>query len=125
MQPAAGIAHRHPAVRHTLAPHACRNCGAGPPAAVISPIRSIDEISAPVGAAHAYDMMPILAKAIELAGSANRTAVRNALEKVREHRCLVKHYRPPFTAERHKALGQNELLMARYREDGVLMPMAK
>jgi branched-chain amino acid transport system substrate-binding protein len=94
-------------------------------AAAISPIRKIDDISAPVGVAQAYDMMHILAKAIDLAGTADRSAVRDALEKVREHRGLVKYYRPPFTAERHEALGQNELLMARYRKDGVLVPMAR
>lgn len=93
--------------------------------AEISPIRTIDEIDAPVGVAHAYDMMHILAKAIELAGTSDRPAVRDALEKVREHRGLVKHYQPPFTATRHEALSTAELLMARYRRDGVLVPITR
>jgi branched-chain amino acid transport system substrate-binding protein len=67
-------------------------------------------------------MMHILARAIALAGSTDRSAVRDALEKVREHDGLIKRYRPPFTPERHEALSQNELLMARYRKDGVLVP---
>lgn len=91
----------------------------------ISRIRSIEDIDAPVGVAHAYDAMHILAKAIELAGTTERAAVRDALEKVREHRGLVKHYKPPFTPTRHEALSADELLMARYRQDGVLVPMKK
>ncbi|MFC5513192.1 ABC transporter substrate-binding protein [Massilia jejuensis] len=91
-------------------------------AAAVSPIRKIEDIHGPVGVAHAYDLMHILAKAIDLAGSADRKAVRDALEKVREHRGLIKHYAPPFTPGRHEALGARELLIARYRADGVLAP---
>lgn len=90
--------------------------------AAVSPIRKIEDIHGPVGVAHAYDLMHILAKAINLAGSTDRKAVRQALEKVREHRGLVKNYAPPFTPTRHEALGVNELLIARYRADGVLVP---
>jgi branched-chain amino acid transport system substrate-binding protein len=88
-------------------------------------IKKIDDIQAPVGVAHAYDMMHILARAINLAGSAERPAIRAALEKLREHRGLIKRYNPPFTASRHEALGPDELLMARYRADGVLVPVQK
>ena len=90
--------------------------------AEVSPIRRIEDIDGPVGVAHAYDLMHILAKAIDLAGSTDRKAVRDALEKVRAHRGLVKDYAPPFTPSRHEALGTRELLMARYRPDGVLVP---
>jgi branched-chain amino acid transport system substrate-binding protein len=85
-------------------------------------IERIEDIQSPVGVAHAYDMMHILARAIRLAGSADRVAVRNALEKVRLHDGLVRRYAPPFTPTRHEALGSAELLMARYRADGVLVP---
>ncbi|MCD2517607.1 ABC transporter substrate-binding protein [Massilia sp. G4R7] len=91
-------------------------------AAAISPVRKIEDIQGPVGVAHAYDLMHILAKAIDLAGSTDRKAVRDALEKVRAHQGLVKHYAPPFAPNRHEALGPRELLMARYRPDGVLVP---
>ena len=73
--------------------------------------------------AHAYDMAHILAKAIDLAGATDRAAVRDALEKVRLHDGLVKRYAPPFTPTRHEALGPDELLMARYREDGTIVPV--
>jgi branched-chain amino acid transport system substrate-binding protein len=85
-------------------------------------IRRIEDIQSPVGAAHAYDMTHILARAINLAGSTDRTAVRDALEKVGAYNGLVRRYAPPFTARRHEALGTEQLLMARYREDGVLVP---
>ena len=88
-------------------------------------IKRIEDIRAPVGVAHAYDLMHILAKAINLAGSTERSAIRDALEKVREHRGLIKLYKPPFTPTRHEALGPAELLMARYSRDGVLVPAQK
>lgn len=88
-------------------------------------INKIDDIRAPVGVAHAYDATHILARAINLAGTPERSAVRNALEKISEHRGLIKHYKPPFTPDRHEALGPDELLMARYRFDGVLIPVQK
>lgn len=86
-------------------------------------IERIEEIQSPVGVAHAYDMAHILAKAINLAGSTDRSAVRDALERVGTHQGLVRRYAPPFTPTRHEALGPRELLMARYRQDGVLVPV--
>jgi branched-chain amino acid transport system substrate-binding protein len=85
-------------------------------------IRRIDDIESPVGAAHAYDMAHILAKAIQIAGATERPAIRDALEQVPLHDGLVKRYAPPFTPTRHEALGPTELLMARYRADGVIVP---
>lgn len=90
--------------------------------AAVSPIRRIEDIQGPVGVAHAYDLMHILARAIDRAGSTDRKAVRAALEKLREHRGLIKTYAPPFAPGRHEALGTRELLIARYRADGVLVP---
>ena len=90
-----------------------------------SGIQRVEDIDAPLGAAHAYDLMHILAKAIHLAGSTERRAVRDALEKVPEHRGLVRLYKPPFTPTRHEALGPGELLMARYSREGVLVPAQK
>lgn len=86
-------------------------------------VQRIEDIESPVGVAHAYDMTHILAKAIELAGGTDRAAIRDALERVPSHQGLVRDYRPPFTPSRHEALTPKELLMARYREDGVLVPV--
>lgn len=80
------------------------------------------DVSAPTGVAHAYDLTHIVARAINLAGSAEPGRVRQALENIPHHQGLIKRYQPPFTATRHEALGLEELLMARFRPDGVLAP---
>ena len=85
-------------------------------------IQRIEDIESPVGVAHAYDMTHLLAKAIRQAGRTDRAAIRDAFEALRSHDGLVKRYAPPFTASRHEALGAAELLMARFREDGVIVP---
>ena len=81
-----------------------------------------EQISAPAGAAHAYDAVHLLALAITRAGSADRARIREALERLPDHRGLVKQYRRPFTPDNHEALTRNELLMVRFREDGVMVP---
>jgi branched-chain amino acid transport system substrate-binding protein len=86
-------------------------------------ISRIEDIEAPVGIAHAYDLTHILARAIGLAGTTERPAVRDALEQVRDYDGLIKYYERPFTPERHEALSAKELLMARYSRDGVLVPI--
>jgi branched-chain amino acid transport system substrate-binding protein len=91
-------------------------------AAKVSKVRRIEDIKGPVGAAHAYDLTHILAQAIGRAGSTDRRQVRDALEKLPAWQGLIKNYAPPFTPTRHEALGPNELLLARYRQDGVLVP---
>lgn len=78
-------------------------------------------IVSPVGVAHAYDLTHVLAKAINLAGSTDRQAIRNALERVPGHAGLIKKYGPPFTAQRHDALSESDVFMARYSPlDGAL-----
>lgn len=39
-------------------------------------------------------------------------------------RLLVKTFTRPFTPDRHEALGPDDLPMARYRADGVIVPLA-
>lgn len=78
-------------------------------------------INSPVGVAHAYDLTKILAKAINLAGSTDRAAIRDALEKVPTYSGLIKEYSPPFTAERHEALSESDVFLAKYSPlDGAL-----
>jgi branched-chain amino acid transport system substrate-binding protein len=86
-------------------------------------IERAEDIVSPVGFAHAYDLTHILARAIELAGTTQREAVRDALEKVEGYQGLVKRFDHPFTATQHEALSQDELLMARYNAAGVLVPV--
>ncbi len=76
-----------------------------------------------VGTAHAYDLVHILAKAIQKAGSADRAAVRAAMESVESHDGLVRNYAPPFTAERHDALDGRDIFFSRFTSDGTLVPL--
>jgi len=85
-------------------------------------IGRIEDIVSPVGVAHAYDAVHLLALAVQTARSTQRSAVRSALERLPAHTGLVRHYAPAFTSERHEALDSRQLLMARYRRDGVLVP---
>jgi branched-chain amino acid transport system substrate-binding protein len=78
-------------------------------------------IPAPVGVAHAYDLVHILARALQIAGSTDRSAIRDALEKVTDYAGLVKTYSQPFTPDRHDALSPQEVFMARYAEDGAIV----
>lgn len=86
-------------------------------------IQKPEQIAAPTGVAHAYDLTHILAKAINKAKSTDRAKVRAALEQVRNHRGLIRNYAEPFTPSRHEALTEKELLMARFRADAVLLPV--
>ncbi len=85
-------------------------------------VTRIEDIESPVGVAHAYDAVHLLAKALQLAKSTDRNRVQQALEKLPAHQGLVRRYAPAFTASRHEALDSQQLLMARYRADGVLVP---
>src|SRR3546814_81917 len=87
-------------------------------------ITRTEEFAAPVGFAHAYDLTHILARAIDLAGTCDRSAVRDALEDVKDYHGLVRNFLRPFTPERHEALTAADVFMARYRADGALIPPA-
>ncbi len=86
-------------------------------------VQRFEDIRSAVGAAHAYDAVHLLALAIKKAGSDDRGRIRDALEHLPAWRGLVKNYRPAFSPANHEALSSRELLMARYRDDGVLVPI--
>jgi len=74
-----------------------------------------------VGLAHAWDLAHLLAKAIDRAGSTDRTAIRHALENLGPHEGLVRRYEQPWTAERHEALSADQVVLASFAEDGRLV----
>jgi branched-chain amino acid transport system substrate-binding protein len=88
-------------------------------------IEGSEEVVSPVGLAHAYDLMHLLARAIDLAGSSERVKVRAALEQVRDYRGLTGYYAQPFSAEDHDALELGQVFMARFRRDGVIVPLVE
>jgi branched-chain amino acid transport system substrate-binding protein len=86
-------------------------------------IERIDQVDSPVGLGHAYDLTHILARAIDMAGSTDRQAVRDALERVEEYQGLTGYYPRPFSADDHDAMSPDQVFMARYRADGVIVPL--
>lgn len=88
-------------------------------------IPGAEAVKSPVGVAHAYDLMHLLAQATDWAGSTDRAAVRAALENLGPYDGLVRHYDQPFTAERHDALSPAEVFMARMTADDRILPLPR
>lgn len=86
-------------------------------------VASADQVRSPVGVAHAYDLMHLLARAIDKAGSTDRAKVRDALEKLGPYDGLVRRYSAPFAADRHDALSPAQIFFARYTPDDRLIPI--
>ncbi len=80
------------------------------------------DVPAHPATAQAYDLTHVLARAIEEAGTTERAAVRDALERVEYHAGVMRDYAPPFTPERHEALMPTDLRLARF-EDGIWLPI--
>ena len=87
-------------------------------------IQGPEDIPSPVGTAHAYDLIHILAAAIDKAGTTARPAIRDALEQVRNYDGLIKFYDRPFTEDRHEALRREDLFMGYFRRDGAILRIA-
>lgn len=81
------------------------------------------QIHSPVGIAHGYDLVHLLARAIDKAGSTDRARIRDKLERLEPHDGLVRQYRPAFTPTQHEALGPENIFLARWRKDGTLAPV--
>lgn len=86
--------------------------------------RRVEEILAPVGVAHGYDGLHLLARAIRRAGTTDGPRLREALERLEPFEGLVKYYAPAFTPERHDALLAADYLMAVWRA-GHMVPASK
>jgi branched-chain amino acid transport system substrate-binding protein len=90
-----------------------------------SPCQSPRDVFLPVGTAHAYDLIHLLALAIKQAQSLDRTAIRDALERLGPYDGLLRHYNPPFTVDNHDALDLTDLRLARYDMDGTIVPVPR
>jgi len=75
-------------------------------------------IPSPIGSVHAYDLTQLFARAVSQARSADRQAIRNALENLPRHGGVLRDYNPPFSAEQHDALERNLLHLARFNDRG-------
>jgi len=88
-------------------------------------LSEVGQLHSAVGIAHAYDLVHLLAMAINKAGSTDRAKIRDALEQLPPYDGLIKKYNPPFTKDRHEALGPEQLFMARWRKDGAVVPIPR
>lgn len=84
-------------------------------------IHKPEDILSPVGVAHGYDGVHLLALALEQAGSTEGNRVRKALENLEEYQGLVKTYRRPFSPLSHDALLAEDYIMTVWSE-GHLIP---
>ncbi len=85
-------------------------------------LKSTLDIPSPVGAAHAYDTVHLLAKAIDTAKTTSPEKIRDALEKLPAFQGAVKHYTRPFTHQRHDALDKSQVLFVKLTPSGQLIP---
>ncbi|WP_126465214.1 ABC transporter substrate-binding protein [Candidatus Terasakiella magnetica] len=84
---------------------------------------NVRDIYAPVGTAHAYDLVHILAKAITQAGTIDRAKVHEALEKLPPHNGLVRRYARPFSAKKHDALDVSDFNLSKFDKAGAIIPI--
>ena len=88
-------------------------------------VKGPDDIPSPVGTAHAYDLINILARAIDQAGSTERPRIRDALEQVTNYDGLIKFYPQPFTPTNHEALRPEDLFLGYFRRDGAILRLGR
>lgn len=88
-------------------------------------LKSAADLKMGSGTANAYDAVYILAKAIEAAGSFERTKVRDAMFNVK-YQGLVANYDPAFgkPAEAHDAIKLKDYKLTVW-QNGVLLPLAQ
>jgi branched-chain amino acid transport system substrate-binding protein len=81
------------------------------------------KVESPVGVAHAYDLVHLLARAIEKSGSTDRAGIRDALEHLGPYQGVTRRFERPFAPGRHEALRGDEVFMARFAADGAIEPL--
>jgi len=78
-----------------------------------------------VGVAHAYDLVQLLARAINQAKSTDRPLIRNELEKLGPYQGLLGQIDKPFTPKRHDALTISDVYMAHFADDGAIEALVR
>jgi len=83
-------------------------------------IKSLADVTPAVGIANAYDAMHLLALAMNIAGSTDGPAVREAMYKIAAYDGLIKKYAFPFTPDNHDALGPEDYLFTHFVGDEII-----
>lgn len=69
-----------------------------------------------------YDLVHLLALAIDAAGTLERSVIRDTLEQLPTYYGVVKRYAPAFSGTRHDALGPEDVILCRFDALGRLVP---
>lgn len=77
--------------------------------------------SAQHAVAQSYDLVQLLALAIEQVGTTDRATISQALENLPPYNGVMKRYNPAFSAENHDALDTRDFFMAKFNEDGQII----
>lgn len=83
-------------------------------------IKTLADVTPAVGIANAYDALHLAALAIEKAGSTDGKAVRDGFYAIGEYDGLIKHYKQPFTVQKHDALGPDDYLFTHFVNDQIV-----
>jgi len=86
-------------------------------------IESTADVTPATGIANAYDAVLLLAAAIELAGSTDGPAIREAMYKIEGIEGVIKTYNKPFTPDDQDALGPEDYTFAHFVK-GQIVPIA-
>lgn len=81
----------------------------------------VNNIFAPVGTAHAHDLVHLLGRAVRKANSMEPTEIRVAMENLKEWQGIVRNYDQPFSSTNHEALTMNDLRLTRFDSSGGLV----
>jgi TRAP-type C4-dicarboxylate transport system substrate-binding protein len=84
-------------------------------------VDKVEDIIAPVGSAHAYDLMQLLSIAVKQGQSTNPEVLQRQLEHIDSFSGLLKNYERPFSKNKHDALTIDSFILATYK-NGFLVP---
>jgi branched-chain amino acid transport system substrate-binding protein len=82
-----------------------------------------EDIFSPVGTAHAYEIVLMLATAVRNAGSIETEQVHQALEAISDYEGLIRHYQRPFPPGHHDALTADDFNLAEFDNQGTIRPV--
>ncbi|MFN3191947.1 MAG: ABC transporter substrate-binding protein [Aureliella sp.] len=82
-----------------------------------------EQVFSPVGTAHAYELMLMVAEAIHAAGTIETAQVRASLEGLRNYEGIIRDYEHPFPTNHHDALDESDFILARFDSRGVIVPV--
>lgn len=80
------------------------------------------KVPSATGIGPAYDLVRLLAVAIDQARSTQRATIHEALEHLPPYSGVVSRLAPAFTPQRHEALDKQDVLICRFEADGRLIP---